>query len=400
MSEEQSTNLWLFLEVLAKRRRFILTLVILLTLVAVVVSLVLPKYYEATALLLPPKDVSMPVAGMSRISEVVSVTKGLNLPVMVTTSDVYRRMLQSHRIVDPIIDQYDLVRAYGARNVDEAYLDLMESCRFRVTAEGLLEIAVENRSPERAADMVNSFVDLLDRVNREIASTRATDNRQFISERLQQVGAELDSARAAFEAFQMRHKAVDFDQQIRVATEQAITLKVRLAEIDIDLKILENKLSGDNTELVEARQKRKIVADQLALLESTNVDSSFFSLPISSIPALKGQYEKLYSRVRVNESLHRTLLEQLEQAKIQENEELPTITILDRAEPPQMRSRPRRAVIVVGTFIVALVLAVLIAALMEYFVRLRKSHPEDYERAAAFKRAFFGWLPGMKKAGK
>ena len=89
MSNPESHNLWLFLELLTRRRRFIFTTVIVITLVATVVAFALPKWYEATSLLLPPKDVSMPIAGTSELAEVVSVVKGLNLPVMVTPSDLF-----------------------------------------------------------------------------------------------------------------------------------------------------------------------------------------------------------------------------------------------------------------------------------------------------------------------
>jgi len=400
VNRTNSNNLWLLMEVTARRRGLIVGLVLFVTLAAVVVSYLLPKYYQAEALLLPPKDVSLPVAGLGAISEVVSVTKGLNLPVLVTTSDVYRRMLMSRRVADYVIDRFELVNRYSARNQDEAYLALMEFAEFSVTEEGLLMITVEDRDPQVAADMVNSFVDQLDVVNREIATSRARQNRVFIESRLDQVNRELDSARAAFEAFQMEHKAVDFAQQTRLAVEQAIELKIKLAEVDLELALMKNKLGDDNTELLEQQRRRRLLAEQLDLLERANTDSSFFSLPVASIPVLKGQYEELYSRVRVNEGLYSTLLGQLEQAKIQENEELPTITVLDRAEPPQMRSRPQRTVIVALAFGVSLVLSILLAAWLEYLARLHRTNPEDYDRVHMFIHAFLGWLPGVRKADK
>lgn len=400
MNRTGSTNLWLLMEVMTRRRTLILSIVIVATLAALVVSLILPKYYLANALLLPPKDVSIPVAGMGRISEVVSVTKGLNLPVLVTTSDVYRRMLMSRRITDSIMDQFQLVERYGARNRDEAYLALMEYAEFSVTDEGLLSISVEDRDPVVAAEMVNSFVERLDRVNRDISTSRARQNRVFIHDRLAQVATELDSARSAFEAFQMTNKTIDFTQQIRLAVDQAIELKIKLGEIDLDLAMMRSKLGEDNAELQDRLRRRHTVAQQLNRLESTNTDSSFFSLPVSAIPKLKGQYEVLYSRVRVNEGLYTTLLGQLEQAKIQENEEMPTITILDRAVPPEMRSRPKRTIIVLLAFGVSLMVSLLLAAWLEYLLRLRTQSPEDYDRVSRFLNAFFGWLPGVRKPNK
>lgn len=400
MNRTGSTNLWLLMEVMTRRRTLILSIVIVVTLAAVVVSLILPKFYKANALLLPPKDVSIPVAGLGRISEVVSVTKGLNLPVLVTTSDVYRRMLMSRRITDGILDQFQLVERYGARNRDEAYLALMEVAEFSVTDEGLLSISVEDRDPTVAAEMVNSFVERLDQVNREISTSRARQNRVFIADRLAQVATELDSARSEFEIFQMVNKTIDFTQQIRLAVDQAIELKIKLGDIDLELAMMRSKLGEDNAELQDRLRRRQTVAEQLNRLESTNSDSSFFSLPVSAIPALRGQHEVLYSRVRVNEGLYTTLLGQLEQAKIQENEEMPTITILDRAVPPEMRSRPKRTIIVLLAFGLSLMVSLLLAAWLEYLLRLRTQSPEDYDRVSQFLNAFFGWVPGVRKPNK
>ena len=132
-------------------------------------------------------------------------------------------------------------------------------------------------------------------------------------------------------------------------------------------------------------------------MENSNSDSSFFSLPVSSIPSIKGRYELLYSRVKVAEGLYQVLLNQQEQVKMKELEKMPTITVLDRAQPPELKSRPQRSYIVLGTFIISLLLSLFLAALLEYFVKLEESHPEDYKRAMFFFNSFFGWLPGLKK---
>jgi len=400
VSEPQTTNLWMLLEVLAKRRSLIIWFTVVITVIAVAISLVLPKYYRAEALLLPPKDTSLPVAGLAQITEVVSVTKGLNLPVMVTTSDIYARILGSRRVAGNLIERFDLQARYDMESYDETYERLLNLSSFEVTAEGLLRVTCEDTDPVTAAMMVNSFVDELDRLNREIATSRATENRDFIAHRLEQIGQELDSSRAAFEQFQIRNRAVDFDQQTKLAIEQAVQLKVQLADTDINIAIMSGKLSPDNAELQELRRKRAIIAGELSSLEGNNRDSSFFSLPIASIPTLRGEYEELYSRVSVNESLHQTLLSQLEQAKIQENEELPTITVLDWATPPELRNRPKRSIIVLGAFFVSLIVAILAAALLEYLARLRVSRQDDYQRATLFINAFFGWLPGVRKNRK
>jgi len=399
MNETQSTtNIWLFFETLARRRGLIIGLVILVTLAAAVISLLLPRWYEANSLLLPPKETTTPIGGYSKLAEVVSVTEGLNLPVMVTSSDIYARILSSRTLVDRVIDRFDLKNYYGTSNMIETYLVVMMHSKFAVTPEGLLSISFEDRDPQMAADVTNAFVEELDHLNREIVNSRAKQNRIFIEERLKQVQAELDSLQVVFENFQYDNKAVDFDEQTRLAIEQAVSLKVMLTEIEIDLKMSEQMLGKDNPELVEKRRKRDIIQNRLDMLESSNADSSFFSLPISSIPKLKGEYENLYRRVKVNETLYTILLEQLEQAKIHENEEMPSISVLDYAQVPELRSRPRRTLIVTASFGFSVLGAILLVFILEYFRLLGERKPEDYKRVQYFIEAYLGWFPGVKKA--
>jgi len=395
--DQRPGNFWMLLEVLANRRVLIVWTVILSTAAAVVAALLLPQWFRASALLLPPKNVTLPIDAVGRMSEVVSVTEGLDLPVMATQTDVYARMLRSRSVTDRVIEEYDLQARFKARNRDEAYKAFLSRAEFRVTEEGLLEVSMEDHNPQMAADIANALVRELDRVNRDIVLGRARQNRGFLQERLAQVKAELDSSRAALERFQMEHRTVDFSEQTRLAVDQAIQLKVQLGQLDTEIGMREAQLGSDNADLLNLKRKRRVVQQQLEQLESDNPDSDFFSLPVASIPRLRGEHQQLDGRVKVNENLYQILLEQYEQAKIHENENLPTISVLDSARPPDLRSRPRRALIVGGAFAASVLFSVLLAALLEYLSRLRAVRPDDYERASAFIVAFLGWLPGVKR---
>ena len=93
------------------------------------------------------------------------------------------------------------------------------------------------------------------------------------------------------------------------------------------------------------------------------------------------------------------LLEQLERARIQEEEQSPSISVLDRARPPELRSRPKRTMIVASAFGISLIVALLLAAFLDYLDRMRTRRPDDYARAQYVTDAFLGWLPGVRRSG-
>ncbi|MFH2048207.1 MAG: Wzz/FepE/Etk N-terminal domain-containing protein [bacterium] len=397
MIEKPIGNFWYFLELMAKRRNFIISFVLILTLIAVIVSFVLPKKYKATAIILPPKDFSTVTPGGGYLSDAVSLTKGVSLPIMVTPSDVYAQMLKSTTIAERIIDTFNLMEYYHTDNFTDTYEALMYYSDFRVSDVGLLEVSFMDKDPARSAEIANTFIKELEIVNRTIVSDRLKQNKNFIEERLKGVKNELDSTRKVFEEFQMTNKAIDFNEQTRLAIDQAVALKIKMAELDLNIKIKETKLGKDHSDLKELVQQYQTVKDQLNTLENKNADSSFFSLPISAIPSLRGQYETLYSRVKVNESLYKILLEQFEQVKFQEQENTPVLSVLDWARIPEVRYSPKRTLIVVSTFALSLLLSILLAAFAEYYQRLEKTDPEDYKRLSMFLHSFLGWLPGMKR---
>lgn len=397
MTELAGNNLWMALEALAKHRGAVFALVLVVTVAAVVVSLLLPSWYEAEAVLLPPKDVSASLDQISKLSEVMSVTGGLNLPVMVTPSDVYARILRSQRVTDRMIEKFNLKSRYATSTWADTYAEYATHTKFSVTEEGLVSVKVEDREQQVAADMANAVVDELNSVNQEIVSGRARRNRQFIEARLAEVKAKLDTTRTALEEFQKAHRTVDFDAQTKLAIDQATELKVALARVDLEITMGEQTLGKDNPELIEKKQRREAIHQQLRQLETGGNDTSYFSLPVSSIPGLKGEYEMLFGRVRVTESIYNMLLEQVERARIQEEEQSPTISILDRARAPEIRSRPKRTMIVGVAFAISLIAALLLAAILEYLDRMRTRRPEDYKRARYVIGAFLGWLPGVRR---
>jgi tyrosine-protein kinase Etk/Wzc len=320
------------------------------------------------------------------------------LPLMVTPSDVYARLLRSRAITDSIINDNDLRSIYGAGNMFEAREELLSHSEFRVTDEGLVRIMVEDRDPRRAAKLANAFVDELNALNERIVSQRARQSREFIGNRLGAIEQQLHEARQQLEEFQMTHRALDFDEQTRLAITQAADLKIELARVDLDIQLKKTVLGENNPQLVELRDRRRVIQQELDELEYGGEDSSFFALPLAAVPQLQGQYEALSSRVRVSESLYETLLELYERAKIQEQATATPLSVLDRADPPEIRSRPQRTLIVAGTTIVGFILAILLAAFLEYFRRLRETRPDDYRRASQFIDAYLGWLPGVRRS--
>lgn len=397
--EEKEFNLWKLLEIVARRIRFIIIFVLLVTLTAAVISLLLPKWYLATTLVLPPKDEGLKLGWGGSIDKMTSLTSGLSLPLMATPTDVYARIVGSRALIDRVIEKNNLAEYYGIESRGDLYTRIDFESDYRVTPEGLMEISFMSKDPEMAAQVANSFAEELDGLNRELATSRARLVKDFIGDRLSMAAADLEAARRDLRDFQDKNMAIDLDRQTQLAIESAVGLKVDLARNEIELSLKEKTLTSSHPDVVMLRRRIEEIKKQINSLEFGGKDSTFLSLPISEVPQLKITYAELTSRVQIAETLFRLLSEQYEQAKIQEMMNTPTISVIDRAYPPELPIKPQKRIIVSIAFIVSLVIAIFMALFFNYLENLKLKSPADYERARYFIRVIFGWLPGVKKTG-
>ena len=141
-----------FLEVVRARRRFLVLNVVATTLVALVVSLLLPKWYAARAVLLPPSEDD----AASALSAIMPRSLGaVRLPGAPTTGDVFVAVLKSRSVADRLVSRFDLVRRYRARDQEQAVKELASHVTFHLGDEGTIAIVVEDQDPKIAAAMAN-----------------------------------------------------------------------------------------------------------------------------------------------------------------------------------------------------------------------------------------------------
>ncbi len=356
-----------------------------------VTVVLLPDWYNSSALLLPPAEETQPVINVSG-----SEGAGFELSSLTTSADVLVRILNSRNISDRMVRRFSLMERLGADNMQEAERKLQDVVDIYKTEEGLLYISVDDKDPAFAAELANGFITELDSLTCSVASEQAREKVKFFNERLEIANEQLGKARKAFQEFQIENRALDFEEQTHLAIEQAIQLRVKLAEIDIDIQLAELNLGGKTANFVEMKSRRKALLDKLKLIEYGGTEKSFLTLPLSSIPVLRGQYDALYGMVEVSEALTSMLFQQVEQAKIQEGG-LVEYSVLEYARESEIPVRPNRLMLLIFACFASLVMAVFLALLLEYFNVLKDKSPRDYDRAIMFYNAYLGWLPGMGK---
>ena len=105
------------------------------------------------------------------------------------------------------------------------------------------------------------------------------------------------------------------------------------------------------------------------LEELDNGEKEITMIPgFSEVPDLGLELGRLMRDMEVQNTLYTFLTQQYEEAKIQEAKDTPTVQVLDEAKIPIKKYRPRRALLVVSTFLLILLINVIfVIAKTNYF---------------------------------
>jgi uncharacterized protein involved in exopolysaccharide biosynthesis len=334
------------LTVVRARFRFLLLNVAAVTLASLAVSLVLPKWYSARAVLLPPTEDD----SGSLIAQLVPRGLGsIRMPGAPTIADVYVAVLKSRTVADRIVGRFRLVSRYRAQDVEKAVKMLSEHVRFHVGDEGTIEIAVEDRDPKTAAAMANAYVEELDRFNRLTRTTSAKRTRRFIEERLAVCEKDLAAAEDRLREYQQAHKLPVMSPSSQNDANVGASLMAQKIALEVKLQMLGQSLAASSEEMRRVREELAAVVRQ-----------------VGGLPRAGVEIMRLWRDVKVQEQVFELLTAQLEEARIKETRDTPTVQVLDPASVPLHKSRPKRAWIVIAGFVLGLAGSLSAALLMEH----------------------------------
>ena len=399
-SKEERINLYSYLAVLVKYRRFIFLNFILVCFIVALFSLFLPNWYRAKTTLLPPeRGGGLGIGLASSLLGEFSSFSGLSLPMTATPSDIFAAILKSRTVVDSVIQKENLLKVYGVNKMEDGLREFFLHLQVKVESEGIISIEFEDKSRERAARVANLLVEELDRVNQMTNTSKAKSARIFIEERLNQTQSNLKAAEDSLRSFQERNRAIVLDEQMRALVKGAAELKAQLISSEIEMNVLSKNMSPNHPQIQLLKSKINEIRKQLETLESGSQSSKgnkALGVPLTQAPSLSLELVRLMREVKIQETLFELLTQQYEQYKIEETKDTPTVQILDKASPPEKKAKPKRAMMVLIAGVASLLLSVIFSFGLEYIDKAKKRQPEDFKRVEEMISVVRKDLAGLK----
>jgi tyrosine-protein kinase Etk/Wzc len=395
---------WLFMSFIIKWRRLLVVNTILAAALTLGIMLFLPNWYAATTTILPPeKDTGLSFSGSMLPSGLGALLSGggMSLPGLATPSDLYASILKSRIVSMAVIEKNNLKQAYGADLEEFALRELQGRTSITVQPEGIIALSYEDTNPVRAAAVANSYVEELNRVNQENLTSKAHAMREFVEQRLSETVKDLADAEEAYKNFQEAHFAVSLDDQVKAIINAIADLRGQLVLAEIEMGVMKKSLAPSNVRYKEQQYKIEQIKDQLNKLEkgdTTQTGSSFMNMPVKDTPELALQLARLTRDLKIQETIFELLKQQYEQAKIQEVQDTPTIQVLDRADVPRVKSRPKRVTMAAMGGMVSFGFTLMFVLGLEFVRREKTNNSAIYQRMHGITKMLnddYDWVRGI-----
>ncbi|MGA7315422.1 MAG: Wzz/FepE/Etk N-terminal domain-containing protein [Silvibacterium sp.] len=377
--------------VLAERKRVIISITAAFAILAIAVSLILPKRYTATVTLLPPQQapsvasaLTSSLGNLGGLAALSGGSFGLKNP-----NDMYVAMLRSRTVEDAMVLKFGLMDEYRKRYASDARKSFENHTTVDGSAkDGLIRISIEDSDPNRAAELANGYVDQFRTLSAHLAITEASQRRLFFEQQLEQAKDNLATAEEALKSTELRTGLIELSSQSRALIESAASLRAQIAAKEVQIESLHTFATSENAQLIQAQQELEGLREQLAKLGgSANIDAGLM-VPKGQVPQAALEYVRKLRDVKYYETIFDILAKQFEIAKLDEAKQGAIIQVVDKAIPPDKRSSPKRALIVLGSTGVGFLVGVFLALFRARFERM-SNDPEARQKLYALRGAFY-----------
>lgn len=373
---------------LGEEKKLIFGLPFIAGIVAIVATLLMTPIFTAKTTLLPPQNGGGGGAAAAALASLGGLAGLAGINAGGTTADTVIGMLQSRSAKDQIIDQFNLIEYYEAELREDVYRTLDEVVKVSSDKKtSMITVEVDDKDPKLAADMANGYFEVLKGLMTRVAVTEAQQRRQFFEEQFFKSKEELAEAEVKLKETQERTGLVELKSQAEATIEAVARLRGEIAQREVQLSAMRTFATPQNSDY------RRVVAElnglraELKKLDKGGEGGELGLVSAGNLPEQGLEYVRALREVKYQEAVFEIMAKQFELAKVDEAKDGGNVQQLDVAVPPERKSKPKRALIVVLSVLATGFLAVLIA-----FVRgaLRKAKNDEasQEGLSALKKAW------------
>jgi tyrosine-protein kinase Etk/Wzc len=389
--DKEKVSLLDVLILLAEQKKIILLVTVAFTIVAVLVSLLIPARYTASVTILPPaQGNSLAAAFTSQLGGSLGgmaalAGGGLGLK---NPNDMLVAMLQSRVVEDAVVQRFGLMQEYHSRYLSDARKAFENHVIVKGNGlDGLIHLSVEDASADRAEKIANGYIEQFRELSAHLAIGEAAQRRLFFEQQLEQAKENLANAEEALQRTQQKTGLIQLDSQTRALIQSAASLRAQIVATEVQIQSMRTFATDENANLIQAQEELNGLRSQLAELTRTGggKDEGLI-IPKGQMSEAGLEYVRKLRDVKYFETIFDILARQFEMAKLDEARQGALIQVVDPAIVPDKRSFPKRSLIVFGAMVCGFIFGIFWALFQAGLERAR-SNSEVIEKLSALRRA-------------
>jgi uncharacterized protein involved in exopolysaccharide biosynthesis len=362
---------------LGEEKKTLFAIPAITTTLAIVVSLLMTPIFTAKTVMMPPQQqqsgAASALASLGALAGLAGGAAGIKSP-----DEMYIAFMQGESLQKAVIQKLNLQERYEKKTIFETREHLKQGVKIISDKKsGLITIEADDKDPEFAAKLANAHVEELRNLMGRLAVTDAQQRRVFYEQAITKTQNELAEAEANFRAAKeksgLQVTAVIAEISVRAGAE----MRAQIAAKEVQLSAMGSFATPQNPDVQRLGGELAALRSQLKKLEQgSGADEK--SSPLQQLAV------KSYRDIKAREAMMGVLVAQYESARVDEAKEGPLIQQVDVALPPERKSKPKRAIIVLVAAFAGLFLGVLVAFIRRAMRKASES-PETSGQIAKLK---------------
>ena len=246
---EDSIDLSRLFQIMCDHKPVIFCIVGVCTLVALVISFLLPKQYESTTLVQTRTATKMDISGAAGAMAALGLG-GLGGGSVASPTTNYIELMKSRTVLDPIIDSidFDTEKKPDAKSFAKSHLDIKNT-----KGTNLIEVTARGKSPEEARQISQNVVDNFLLMQTDMNQQTQSLLMKFLDERINGTKQEAEEAEDKLSQFSREHKVYSPDEQAKAVVEQMAAYDKEIGKAEVEAASAEASLSAANEKLGEQK---------------------------------------------------------------------------------------------------------------------------------------------------
>lgn len=345
MAEYKGLDFLDLLVVLTKWKKFLLILIVSTFLISyLAIYFLIDEEFDSKALIIPSDDASSSGSISGIMKNLKDLPLGLGGTSKSQSTDLYLTIIYSRSNLENLINKFDLMNDYGLESIEKTVKLFSKKIEAQVTDEEAFEITVRAKSNEKAANIVNYLLEILNQKVIELNVAKSRNNRIFLEKRYAELKENLRIVEDSLQRFQQSTGLYEAKEQLKLIASAYTELETKISMKKIELEILENVYEKESPQADMLRREINLMESEFNGLKRNKNDESFL-LALNSLPENMKIFLRLYRDIEIYTAILEFIVPIYEQSKLEEQKNIPVLQVIDFGVVPEKKAYPPRLLI-------------------------------------------------------